>query len=1783
MRRNSGVVGPKVVTTASNATGVHDSFDGYNSRLTGTWPRFVSITLNAIDMKQNEAVTVSLSSTGSLDNGTYYWTLENRSSTLISAANFNATNGSFSVTNGSGSFSLTSTLKSTYFETDQTFNIAIRTGSITGPIIHTSEQCIIRGCTITFTAPQPALNEGNTQSFTVGFSGLRLESGSNVQFTIDTTQSNGSTPLIFAATQFSTSHTTSYSNTVNIPNNTALTIYLVPDYANTSSRNFSVRLLKSGQVLKTISLTANNVVGPSNLTVTDSGTLTESANGTNWTITASHSQAANKRFGFRFYVDNSLVSTTSAVANSSGVASSTYTVPYKADLSGTNIRGQVYDNTPDNLYSNLIKQTSTSTIYDSTPFIWVLKTDRVSNTEGVTSTYEYRGQNLAGRTFTWTIQPISSTFDAADVSSLSGTSTGYSNGMGDQGPHSIDIPITFIADLLTEGVESFWIDIRWNDRPNDILPNDSIYSGITPTGLSSSTPIQLTDTSKTPLVGPGFVLSTATLTNTSGEANWSDFAYYQNGVQFRYIGKSGATPFFQLSRIASWDAPQVSYNTTNNSISRYVQIRPGSSQYPAITSWAISRPHFNSAGNKAWFLRSNGVLYEYVPTSNNSKILDLNNYNSLNSVNLNIGYTLSSGVGDVYWTENGTAIWISFTGSDNNIVYYQKYTIYSGQTPFSIYSLNTSPTVTINRPVSNYMLYRWDTSQFQFNHDGSEIYWLSDTDRTKVVAYRLTTPYDIASGATSNSYSGVAVSQELTFAFPPAPGINTGEARIKSFSFDNDDWDKIYLWWATNGYNYGLIQIYSVALPEPRSPVVYGPPFNISQASFKNSATASSGRLVQFGRWNNNPRKVLNIVQQRDSPNSNITFDTYHLSLTSNPVLVQSSSQSGSSDTIAQYTGIFLEASNNISTGGLYYLTHNFNANSVQVGSLQINPSPFTSQGYTSLNVINTQTLYTQYTVYKVGAAWTVWDSVQSTWHLYLYYQATSGNGWRTDRWSSSQFGSWSGNATSIGFHGTSNSISPNIGWVDQNTYIARRENNVLAMYTAVTPWQVRTNTQFAEPTKIWTATSQQFSIIDEFILDQRNKDAIYVLGRDINNSTKIAVIETPKAFTNWTANQPSDSPTIKTLGPLLFTNGNNSSSFNIIFDTSAHAETFETILKSYLDVGTVTQSPTYTSNLVVRASGYGAAIFWNGSTTGKSGFVSRNGNSVSYNSGNSNDISISEFIVSNTGPVSQVNKVGFDIQYFGTNELSYNAASKSLVYKFPGGQALGNTLSTLSCGVIDVTARGAGVQYTADVLGTNDCGYLGSPAADYIGVGFTEDIAQQSGFAPTGSIITLFIADGKMATTATPPAGGLTAVFPLSPTYVFSGGGAVYIGYGSTEQAQKVVAFVSRFYNNSQFILEAKRPNFESATEVSSINFASAQNSEAYVSGTVQSKYTGYGSTYTQAYTRFSLFNPISFISSSSQSVTLYLNSNTSGEQFYSAVINNNVSLLDCTVKSNNSDVGYYITGITNISSPSPYMVVISGAVSTQYLNYESTGYIYGTLGYTAPAVLVESNYPLDYVQYSGGGMSMGGGPATAFLSADFSPWGGGSPGSQSSQSAIQGKTSFKVLFNDGLATFTTQFPVTTQSWYNGPYGYGYGWQANVTGASISGYVPYSGDSRYNSTLGISSLLELVTFSFPYGSLDRITTNGTGSISEVSLRFPTESIAYAFNKYLNDNAFVNFTINAYNSNYNQSHLVYISKTPNYQIVRSGVTVVITDYSSSIYLDQWGGNRSIGQGLLQLN
>jgi hypothetical protein len=172
MRRNSGIINSFPYTPSlTSASGVFDSFDAFSSKRTSNWPitkQYLGITVNSstspLTLNEGSAFTVSISVEG--ENGsTLYYTILSTGGT-VNTGDFTdfTTSGSFSISSNTGSFTKTLLADGTS-EIGDAFQVQIRTGSISGPIVLTSQVITIANPSFTLNMVNATYNEGQSPQF----------------------------------------------------------------------------------------------------------------------------------------------------------------------------------------------------------------------------------------------------------------------------------------------------------------------------------------------------------------------------------------------------------------------------------------------------------------------------------------------------------------------------------------------------------------------------------------------------------------------------------------------------------------------------------------------------------------------------------------------------------------------------------------------------------------------------------------------------------------------------------------------------------------------------------------------------------------------------------------------------------------------------------------------------------------------------------------------------------------------------------------------------------------------------------------------------------------------------------------------------------------------------------------------------------------------------------------------------------------------------------------------------------------------------------------------------------------------------------------------------------------------------------------------------------------------------------------------------------------------------------------------------------------------------------
>ena len=137
----------------------------------------------ATNIDEGSALTINATTTNVADATTLYWTIESN------AGDFGTASGNFAITSNAGSFTVTPTADATS-EGAETFTVSIRTGSITGTIVATSNAITINDTSLT---PDGAV-------YALAASSATVQEGEKTTFTLTTTNVDDATDVPYTIT-----------------------------------------------------------------------------------------------------------------------------------------------------------------------------------------------------------------------------------------------------------------------------------------------------------------------------------------------------------------------------------------------------------------------------------------------------------------------------------------------------------------------------------------------------------------------------------------------------------------------------------------------------------------------------------------------------------------------------------------------------------------------------------------------------------------------------------------------------------------------------------------------------------------------------------------------------------------------------------------------------------------------------------------------------------------------------------------------------------------------------------------------------------------------------------------------------------------------------------------------------------------------------------------------------------------------------------------------------------------------------------------------------------------------------------------------------------------------------------------------------------------------------------------------------------------------------------------------------------------------------------------------
>jgi hypothetical protein len=301
MRGNSGIIGKKLTPSKTLSSGIFDTYDNFNSRKSNDWPlviKYLSLSYNSGNILENTSQSITFNTEGFIANTTLYWTVLHGNS---NATDFYASlvSGSFTQNSSTntGTFNVVTAFTGNTSKTAKTFQIQIRTGSPTGPVVYTSGTYTIPAITISSLYFNPTTSNENATSNlyfqcgncgTYGSSVLTLTNTG----TITSADISGGLPTSWTISSPGSLNTRSYT--------------ILNDYTTEGTETLTVQVSFGGFNLGTAqTLTVNDTsLAPTTGTITPSTTSVTEGNSITFTCTMNNSYT-----GTVYYTINNITGT----------------------------------------------------------------------------------------------------------------------------------------------------------------------------------------------------------------------------------------------------------------------------------------------------------------------------------------------------------------------------------------------------------------------------------------------------------------------------------------------------------------------------------------------------------------------------------------------------------------------------------------------------------------------------------------------------------------------------------------------------------------------------------------------------------------------------------------------------------------------------------------------------------------------------------------------------------------------------------------------------------------------------------------------------------------------------------------------------------------------------------------------------------------------------------------------------------------------------------------------------------------------------------------------------------------------------------------------------------------------------------------------------------------------------------------------------------------------------------------------------------------------------------
>lgn len=320
-------------------------------------PNYISVVPSVTSVDEGSSVIFTVNTWENTNGTTLYWTIETNS------VDFSTTSGSLTITDNTGTFSLTPTMDQ-LTEGAQTFTVAIRTGSISGPIVLTSDPVTINDTSLTATysisTTSTIVNEGTTVTYTV--TTTSVPNG----YTLYYSNSGTTTALDFTDGL--------NSGSVTVTNNTAtITRTLLNDLSYNEGSETLIIQLRTGSTTGTVVATASTVTILDTSFVTYS--VTPTSNNVNedssLTLNATTQNVAN---GTTLYwtIDHTTTSTADFSAESGSITisgnSGSFSISTVADLTTEGLETFTVSLRTGSITGTVVATSSTITVNDTSVY-----------------------------------------------------------------------------------------------------------------------------------------------------------------------------------------------------------------------------------------------------------------------------------------------------------------------------------------------------------------------------------------------------------------------------------------------------------------------------------------------------------------------------------------------------------------------------------------------------------------------------------------------------------------------------------------------------------------------------------------------------------------------------------------------------------------------------------------------------------------------------------------------------------------------------------------------------------------------------------------------------------------------------------------------------------------------------------------------------------------------------------------------------------------------------------------------------------------------------------------------------------------------------------------------------------------------------------------------------------------------------------------------------------------------------------------------------------------------